>query len=106
MPLGVLHVRCHVMVIVTLVLIRIKNINHNTMIKIVLLYKYININDNMQHKNIFADSLIVSAVVPQQGKLYITTEFGKLTVEPLEICVIQVSHSITCARFTDGLFST
>ena len=28
--------------------------------------------------------------VPQQGTLFITTEFGKLKVEPLEICVIQV----------------
>jgi len=28
--------------------------------------------------------------VPQQGALFITTEFGKLKVEPLEICVIQV----------------
>ncbi|ESO03674.1 hypothetical protein HELRODRAFT_185625 [Helobdella robusta] len=27
-------------------------------------------------------------LVPQQGTLYIKTEFGKLTVEPLEICVI------------------
>uniref|UniRef100_A0A670JMG1 Homogentisate 1,2-dioxygenase n=1 Tax=Podarcis muralis TaxID=64176 RepID=A0A670JMG1_PODMU len=28
-------------------------------------------------------------IVPQQGKLLITTEFGKLMVEPNEICVIQ-----------------
>ncbi|XP_013784936.1 homogentisate 1,2-dioxygenase-like [Limulus polyphemus] len=28
-------------------------------------------------------------VVPQQGKLRITTEFGKMTVEPNEICVLQ-----------------
>lgn len=28
-------------------------------------------------------------VVPQQGALDITTEFGKLHVEPNEICVIQ-----------------
>ncbi|XP_026569154.1 homogentisate 1,2-dioxygenase [Pseudonaja textilis] len=28
-------------------------------------------------------------IVPQQGKLLITTEFGKLLVEPNEICVIQ-----------------
>lgn len=27
-------------------------------------------------------------LVPQQGTLYITTEFGRLKVEPLEICVI------------------
>lgn len=31
------------------------------------------------------------SLVPQQGKLLITTEFGKLLVEPNEICVIQVS---------------
>ena len=28
--------------------------------------------------------------VAQQGTLCITTEFGKMKVEPLEICVIQV----------------
>ncbi|XP_009327564.1 PREDICTED: homogentisate 1,2-dioxygenase [Pygoscelis adeliae] len=28
-------------------------------------------------------------IVPQQGKLFITTEFGKMLVEPNEICVIQ-----------------
>ncbi|ELT89014.1 hypothetical protein CAPTEDRAFT_149861 [Capitella teleta] len=28
-------------------------------------------------------------IVPQQGTLYITTEFGKMVVEPNEICVIQ-----------------
>ncbi|XP_022257500.1 homogentisate 1,2-dioxygenase-like isoform X2 [Limulus polyphemus] len=28
-------------------------------------------------------------IVPQQGKLWITTEFGKMLVEPNEICVIQ-----------------
>ena len=27
-------------------------------------------------------------IVPQQGDLYITTEFGRMIVEPLEICVI------------------
>lgn len=27
-------------------------------------------------------------IVPQEGKLFITTEFGRMTVEPLEICVI------------------
>ena len=30
------------------------------------------------------------STVPQQGKLFITTEFGKMLVEPNEICVIQV----------------
>lgn len=30
------------------------------------------------------------SIVPQQGKLLITTEFGKMLVEPNEICVIQV----------------
>jgi homogentisate 1,2-dioxygenase len=29
--------------------------------------------------------------VPQQGILDITTEFGKMRVEPNEICVIEVS---------------
>ena len=34
--------------------------------------------------------------VPQQGTLIVTTEFGKLSVAPNEICVIQVSnHSTT-----------
>lgn len=27
-------------------------------------------------------------IVPQQGDLYITTEFGRMIVEPQEICVI------------------
>lgn len=30
------------------------------------------------------------SVVPQQGEILITTEFGKMLVEPNEICVIQV----------------
>lgn len=30
------------------------------------------------------------STVPQQGKLLIITEFGKMLVEPNEICVIQV----------------
>jgi homogentisate 1,2-dioxygenase len=33
-------------------------------------------------------------LVPQQGNLFITTEFGKILVEPNEICVIQVSRFI------------
>lgn len=33
--------------------------------------------------------VFVSAV-PQQGEILITTEFGKMLVEPNEICVIQV----------------
>ena len=28
-------------------------------------------------------------IVPQEGKLYMTTEFGRMTLEPHEICVIQ-----------------
>jgi len=32
-------------------------------------------------------------LVPQQGTLYITTEFGKVKVEPMEICVIQVNFT-------------
>ena len=27
-------------------------------------------------------------IVPQEGTLYITTEFGKMTVKPREICVV------------------
>ena len=27
-------------------------------------------------------------IVPQQGTLYVTTEFGRMVVAPLEICVI------------------
>ena len=45
-------------------------------------------NANMKDKafhNADGDFLIV----PQQGTLYITTEYGKMTVKPLEICVIQ-----------------
>ena len=30
-------------------------------------------------------------VVPQQGTLMITTEFGKMEVKPNEICIIQVT---------------
>lgn len=30
------------------------------------------------------------STVPQQGEVLITTEFGKMMVEPNEICVIQV----------------
>lgn len=30
------------------------------------------------------------SVVPQQGEILITTEFGKMLVEPNEICVMQV----------------
>ena len=62
------------------------------------MFKCINFNDDMQMYLL----ILVFGVVPQLGKLYITTEFGKLTVEPLEICIIQVSHSITSARFSDG----
>ena len=32
------------------------------------------------------------AAVPQQGTLFITTEFGKMVVEPNHICVIQVNR--------------
>lgn len=35
------------------------------------------------------------STVPQQGKLLITTEFGKMLVEPNEICVIQVRAECT-----------
>jgi len=36
-------------------------------------------------------------IVPQLGKLYITTEFGKMVVEPLEICVIQLGMRFNVA---------
>lgn len=40
---------------------------------------------------LFSVSLCVFvSVVPQQGEILITTEFGKMLVEPNEICVIQV----------------
>lgn len=40
---------------------------------------------------LFTVSLCVFvSVVPQQGEILITTEFGKMLVEPSEICVIQV----------------
>lgn len=40
---------------------------------------------------LFAVSLcLFVSVVPQQGEILITTEFGKMLVEPNEICVIQV----------------
>lgn len=41
--------------------------------------------DNCSFQNSDGNFLIV----PQQGTLYVTTEFGKMKVEPLEICVIQ-----------------
>merc|ERR1719277_729183 len=31
-------------------------------------------------------------IVPQQGSLLITTEFGRMKVDPLEICVIQAGQ--------------
>ena len=34
----------------------------------------------------------LSHVVPQKGTLRITTEFGKMAVEPEEICILQVSY--------------
>ncbi|XP_077864110.1 homogentisate 1,2-dioxygenase-like [Saccoglossus kowalevskii] len=42
-------------------------------------------------------------IVPQQGTLHIKTEFGKMTVEPMEICVIQISL-LTCVG-ANGLAS-
>lgn len=40
--------------------------------------------------SLFFFCLFVS-LVPQQGEILITTEFGKMRVEPNEICVVQVS---------------
>lgn len=37
-----------------------------------------------------ASLCVFVSVVPQQGEILITTEFGKMLVEPNEICVIQV----------------
>ena len=39
-------------------------------------------------------------IVPQKGTLYIKTEFGKLTVAPNEICVIQVFKLIKFKRIS------
>ncbi|XP_039261743.2 homogentisate 1,2-dioxygenase-like [Styela clava] len=45
-------------------------------------------NTNMEDKAFYnSDGDLL--IVPQQGNLYITTEFGKMVVEPNEICVIQ-----------------
>lgn len=43
-------------------------------------------------------------IVPQKGTLYITTEMGKLTVEPLEICVIPrgIRFSVDITEFSRG----
>ena len=45
---------------------------------------------------IFMKNIAFDVSVPQQGTLFITTEFGKLKVEPLEICVIQVRPKFYC----------
>lgn len=46
-------------------------------------------NTSMKNKAFYnADGDLL--IVPQQGALHVTTEFGKLTVEPLEICIIQL----------------
>jgi homogentisate 1,2-dioxygenase len=43
-------------------------------------------------------------IVPQKGTLHITTEFGKMTVKPLEICVIPrgVRYSVDVSEFSRG----
>merc|ERR1711976_530459 len=42
--------------------------------------------------------------VPQQGKLYITTEFGKLTVDQGEICIIPrgIKYMIEVDSYVNG----
>lgn len=40
------------------------------------------------HKTSFYSADGDMLIVPQEGTLYVTTEFGRLTVGPLEICVI------------------
>lgn len=54
---------------------------------------------------LFAASLCVFvSVVPQQGEILITTEFGKMLVEPNEICVIQV-RVISLGKYNSGCSS-
>ena len=52
------------------------------------LYLSFSCNASMHHEAFYnADGDFL--IVPQQGTLVITTEFGKMTVAPNEICVIQ-----------------
>lgn len=44
------------------------------------------------------------SIVPQQGEILITTEFGKMLVEPNEICVIQV-RVISSEKYSSGCSS-
>ena len=46
-------------------------------------------NRSMGSKRAFQNSDGDFLIVPQQGRLFITTEFGKMEVGPQEICVIQ-----------------
>lgn len=52
----------------------------------------------LPHTFSFSFGLFV-CVVPQQGEILITTEFGKMMVEPNEICVIQVRSIFISPRF-------
>lgn len=49
---------------------------------------------------LFSASLcLFVSLVPQQGEILITTEFGKMMVEPNEICVIQVRSMFFISPF-------
>lgn len=56
------------------------------------------------HKTAFYSADGDLLIVPQEGKLFVTTEFGRLTVEPLEICVIQrgIKFRVDLGGFQDG----
>lgn len=43
-------------------------------------------------------------IVPQKGTLYVTTEFGKILVEPIEIVVIPrgIKFSVDISEFSRG----
>lgn len=43
-------------------------------------------------------------IVPQKGTLYLTTEFGKIKVSPLEICLVPqgIKFSVQVAEFSSG----
>lgn len=60
-------------------------------------------NVSMGH-NVFNSSDGDMLIVPQTGTLYITTEFGKLTAEPLEIVVIPrgIRFTVDITEFSRG----
>ena len=69
-------------------LLSILNIFARNPINIKGLILFFSCNASMHHEAFYnADGDFL--IVPQQGTLVITTEFGKMTVAPNEICVIQ-----------------